>query len=621
MYKIKFFMTDYMYLSKAEYECEDAIFDKLKPKYAYYDINSKKNKIKKLFIEDFLKQFNSLKAYGCDGEVKLNKPFKIRAYDHKNSEIIEKWNSDLFQTNTDYNTKEETITEIKGLVGTLHGTVEYNKTAFDVTLEIRSRFDKKNKPYFLWTMLSEALAGVPDSNEQETNLIPRGEDNDASMDIMAVITVLMFRKALNEAWQSGIYRTYVRREHNDDKLRGSIDVARHIKLNVGRNSASIAYSTRERTENNPMNQLILHAWAHIKREYPEAAELMSSFDSEDQAMFSTAIDTISDRVGLDIADVRTCLAQNQQAVSSPLYSKYEDLRKLCLDILRDDARGTVYSYGTGEQESGILFYIPDLWERFLENRIRKALTGSGIKTAAQDRLYYYSQRVNSQRVSEKEKILYGMQSRPDYVFYKEDKPFFILDAKFKKFQPFYFYSGKHISALNGEDAETKDARSKLYAPWEAAPAMSYGDDYSSADFDKVLRDMMVFGAHSGGVIYPISQELTDKLKAELKAKSDDDTFLSENFDDDGQLKKHFQNIKNASLTDPDLTAPHRISQHNSWNLFYNFPVTVPVPDAENNEMAKWKEAFDGNVNTVLKALRDVLTCKQTAGSTAPFQDM
>ncbi|MBQ8079327.1 MAG: hypothetical protein IJ236_05180 [Oscillospiraceae bacterium] len=592
MYEIKFRMTDYSPLKKAVYD-RDARYreavDLLKSGQNYIPWN-----VTEAFLMNFLEHFSDLRAFGCDGEVRLNKPFKIRRYGWNG--FFEAWNPDLFDTYYDSNAHENRIKGIKGLVGTLHGVTEYQGREFDVTLEIRSRFDDVDKPYFLWTMLSEVLTGVPEISSRNTVRCSA----EARIDVMAALTVLMFRKALNEAWKSGIYRTYVRREYNDEKLRGAIDLARHIKLNIGQNNACIAYHTRERTEKEPLNQLILHAWAHIRREYPDAVELMGSLASEEQASFQSAIDSIRARVGSSLPDVRSCMGENQREISSPFYRKYEDLRKLCLDILRDDARGTLFSYGSGEQVSGLLFYIPDLWERFLENRIGQRLLSTGIRYGAQVQQYYYGREEDGE-------TFYGMQSRPDYVFCKDGRPVFILDAKFKKFRPFYFYSGKHTGILNGETAAQKAVRQKIYAPWEAAPAKAE-DEASSGDLDKVLRDMLVFGAHAGGVIYPVSSEISKELLRELKnrlsAEAEDAGFLREYSGDDGRLKKLFEEIQSAGTAEEDLPGvPHRISEYTP-DVFYSFP--VKIPSAANRAIREWKTAFDEQLDRAMDALAETL---------------
>ncbi len=312
--KVTFQMTDYMVFYKA----------KLVPsknggtaigvvKIDSYDISA--------LLEKFIKDnFSQMKAFGCDMDVKKNKPFLKKSILYINNEILPKmataFNDDLFMSGKskvvkkhsgnyyfndddtpfeyDKYYKHQKIIGIKGLVGTLHGEVDYKNTKYDITLEIRSRFDTPGKPYFLMTMLSEAMTGVLES-DPENNTVKRKSVGD--IEVLDVLTVYLFRKAVNTAFRNGLYRTYVRREHNDEKLRGAIDFARHIRLNYGKNSSNVAYTTRERTEDNPLNRLIAYAWEHLKRESFEAVELMSSVDSDEQAAFEMAIGDDDGKLG------------------------------------------------------------------------------------------------------------------------------------------------------------------------------------------------------------------------------------------------------------------------------------------------------------------------------------
>lgn len=561
---------------------------------------------------ELISELNSVSVYGCDGEVKPNKQFFVRRLknDYGEYSVQLRPNTELFKTKSYF---DDTIEGINGLVGTLHGNVKYNGIDYDITLEIRSRFDKPGKPNFLMTMLSEAMTGVAESDDR-TNTVKRYEEDDIK--VMDVLTVYLFRKAVNKAYQSGLYRTYVRREHNDEKLRGAIDFARHIRLNYGKNSSNIAYTTRERTEDNPINRLIAYAWQHLKRESLEATELMSSIDSDEQAMFEMAISEINGHVGQLTANVQGCIAENQRSITSPFYSGYEELRILCLDILRDEARGTIFGSGNGEEASGILFYIPDLWERFLENRLRQKLKGSGIKLEAQKQQLYYSlpgRDINGGCLPQYD--LYGKESRPDYVFYKSGEPFFILDAKFRKFEPFSFAVHKDRGMLGRLSDD--DPRSKLYAPWVFSPGRASGDDESSGDFDKVLRDMAVFGAHAGAVIYPVSkavsEDLADSYTTRLTAEVNDGEYLKDTFSDrGGYLEDLYKNIcqngvddtpfpdeesehypHKADISDQSSTR-HMISKLNKLDRFYNYAVEIP----EEDEYKDWKEHFDANTDKV-----------------------
>ena len=71
---------------------------------------------------------------------------------------------------------------------------------------------------------------------------------------------------IEKAYRKGIYKQYCTFEGNDSKVRGKIDIARHIRLNPLFNG-KIAYSYREYTINNNTNRLILTAYTLMEKKY------------------------------------------------------------------------------------------------------------------------------------------------------------------------------------------------------------------------------------------------------------------------------------------------------------------------------------------------------------------
>ena len=63
--------------------------------------------------------------------------------------------------------------------------------------------------------------------------------------------------------RKGLFKTYICKKYNDGNVRGSIDVARHIKNNtpfIG----NIAYSKREYSYDNYLIELVRHTIEYIK---------------------------------------------------------------------------------------------------------------------------------------------------------------------------------------------------------------------------------------------------------------------------------------------------------------------------------------------------------------------
>lgn len=424
-------------------------------------------------INELIKQnADKLSAFGTEnfdykrkGSILQNKPFRT-VINNENT-----YNPDLFEVSGD----KKTIIGIKGLCGMIRGIIKYldengEEIEIDVTLEIRSRFDKPGKPWFLYTMIAESVEGA--DAEKDLDSAGFNPDKDDEVDITSLLTVFMFSQRLKRAYESGIYRTYVKREYNNDRLRGAIDIARHIRLNITGGTPDISYTARERCEDNKLNRLISHAWNALKQDYPAAAAFVTDGDPE----FQRAISEIITYTRGSMKDVRGCIAANSQPITSPFYSDYDELRILCLRILADDSE---YYIESGEDSCySILFYIPDLWEKYLERHLRKALPDDILLKAQEEQEYYKNFEGR-----------YAETSRPDFVFYNKNMPFFILDAKFKK-----NYS------------------------W----VENVGD---TNDFDKLIRDMYIFKVDTGAVIYPQKKQQCRNADVDIHQITEDRGFL------------------------------------------------------------------------------------------------
>ena len=364
-----------------------------------------------------------------------------------------------------------------GLVGIIRGTLSsiYFKNLFmhnndidkqyqdiEIIIQIQSRFDtfennkisnlSNTKPYFLTTMLLQCKSGVNDQ------LVPSNSD-DYFFDLLLLY---LFKDKANKCYHKGLYKTYRRFEKNDDRLKGAIDVSRHIRLNMGMENGKIAYSYRENTIDNYLNHLILFAYNKLKKKYPDA--LMSVYYNPNNYNFKSLIDSLNSQINYGSIDSKTLLSKNLTIIAHPYYTEYEELRKISLKILRDE-EVSMFN-GNNDEVNGILFYIPDLWEIYLEYFLN-------------DKEYHLStQGYNNGpvRIIDYDDNSFRKKTFPDFVFSanfdNEDKPFMILDAKFK---PDW---GEKVSK-----------------------GSSFSNDMLK-DYDKCIRDMNSINAHASGVIFP-----------------------------------------------------------------------------------------------------------------------
>lgn len=238
----------------------------------------------------------------------------------------------------------------------LHGTPDhyrmqsYNLVGFigrnDVCITIRSRFTQEScGDYFLhYLMEKSSRLSVVDLQP------PKGPD-----DFLKLLP-LLFPSFLTRAVNQGIFKQYRRFEYNDSRPRGTIDVARHIKLNLPF-QGNIAYSTREFSFDNPVTELIRHTYEYINHQ-PEYRGLFHHDPAVINAVQQIKLATPSYRS----QDRRAVMQANFKPCSHPLLTAYRPLQQLCLMILRH--KGMSFK-ARKDQIFGVLFDISYLWEEYL----------------------------------------------------------------------------------------------------------------------------------------------------------------------------------------------------------------------------------------------------------------
>lgn len=329
----------------------------------------------------------------------------------------------------------------------------------EAVIEIRSRLDKNpQKPYFLSTMLMES-AGLKASD----TLVPSNDE-----DFFDFLLIFLFKQQLETACAKGFYKTYVTFEENDDRPRGTIDIDRHIRLNIGQNNGKIAYSYRESTYNNPFNHLIMCAYEYLRKKFPDQTE---SIIDDCEAYY--AIRQLRTLISYTDYKNSIMIAKNLRPITHPFFLEYETLRKTCIMILRDE--GVSIFSGDEDETRSILFYLPDLWELYLENHIKTSKSDYSVRSQ------FPLDVLSNEPIKKNDiesilppanfgEISFKLPTRPDFVFVDKDGlPFMILDAKFKPEK--WSSKGNSVSA-------------------------------NPEDYTKCIRDMTDLNAHATGVIYP-----------------------------------------------------------------------------------------------------------------------
>ena len=325
---------------------------------------------------------------------------------------------------------------------------------FKLTLQIKSRFDDE-KSYFLSALLLSQKLKLGD------NYVPSNEE-----DIYDYMLFSLFKQHFAEAFRKGYFRQYRRFECNSDRLRGSIDIVRHLRLNVGQDNGKIAHSYRENSIDNSLNHLIIAAYRHIRNKYPSMVS--ENFDCEYE--LKHAIDSLAVEIGYH-EKKGAVIGKNLKPISHPYYTEYEQLRVVSLKILRDSGI-SIFDEARNEDSQTLFFYIPRLWEDYAAECIRTRLMDCEMKFTPDIYVFGEKDRSGNYRFTKR--------TDPDYVFYHDGAPFMMLDAKFK---PKW-----SVIAKTGELA-------------------AKGSD-GTEDYDKCLRDMVSINANAAGVIFPTS---TDRL--------------------------------------------------------------------------------------------------------------
>lgn len=277
----------------------------------------------------------------------------------------------------------------------------YNIAGFvgtqNTLLSIRSRFAQDNgDDYFLHYMLQKVF-------NINISTLEHATDRNKAFQFLPYLFKYYFLKALSQ----GLYKKYVWNKYNDSKVKGTIDIARHIKHNFIF-TGNIAYNVREHSYDNNINQLIRHTIEYISN----------------LKMFSMMLE--SDDMADLVQDIRsitpTYSEKNRQQVINnnlksdihPYYYEYEPLRQICLQILMEDDE---LKYGRAENKIyGVLFDAAWLWEEYL-NTLISEIDSSFIHTrnkSKENRIYMLENN--------------GWEAYPDYYSSALD---IVMDAKYK----------------------------------------------------------------------------------------------------------------------------------------------------------------------------------------------
>ena len=302
----------------------------------------------------------------------------------------------------------EECVSVKACTGNLMGFVGIN----DTSVSIHSRFthkkqngtvDESSQDYFLYYLLQKVFS------INIFNLDHYNSQEDRIFDFMLFLFPAMLKKALSQ----GLYKEYQTRYHDDDKVKGVIDVNRFIRNDIPF-KGTISYTARERSFDNPMTQLIRHTIEYIRRHPFGSSILNNDTDTVEKTnLIVQATPSYCQRDRLRI------LNANLRPKVHPYFTKYQDLQRLCVLILRHEA----LKYGKEKNKiHGVLFDGAWLWEEYLNTILKKEGFEHPQNKTSQGGIRMFKNQTDEDSCTSASRKLY-----PD--FHKKD---YILDAKYKR---------------------------------------------------------------------------------------------------------------------------------------------------------------------------------------------
>lgn len=311
---------------------------------------------------------------------------------------------------------------------------------------ITSRFDQPEKPFFLYYLLEHLWDAALMAQEPEASF--QKDPFDILLDAKLAIQ-------LEQAWKKGALRQYRTFQLNDSRLRGPVDVPRHIRENMGLNNGRIAYSTRSYSLDNPCSVLFLQAVDLVDRKHPGLLRRLGKGHPALQSALSTLR---QEAPGWAESQRQAVLRHTEKRLTNPIHRAYEPARVAARAILRRQGADPAGETRRGQVVTGVFLDMDELWERFLE----RELFDRPPEGVAQ----------KSRRILKKH-----MKLRPD--FYWPDKGV-VLDAKNR--DAWGETLGKGPKALWTEDEEDRDGlRDDIY---------------------QVFAYMLALNCREGGVVFP-----------------------------------------------------------------------------------------------------------------------
>lgn len=360
------------------------------------------------------------------------------------------------------NAREAKITtgNLMGFVGIRRkGNPDETKSVY---LTIRSRFSSGDNDFFMQYMLQKVFAINLFDYKFTTG-------KDGIFNLMLFLFPYMLKKAMRQ----GIFRTYRTFRRNDANIKGTIDISRHIRMNIPF-AGNVAYSSRERTADNPVIQLIRHTIEEIK-----ASTFGKNILNCDDDMRRNVSMIVEATPSYNRMAREKVIRQNIRPFSHPYYTDYGPLRKLCLAILRH--KKISFSQSDKDEVYGILFDGAWLWEEYLDTVLNKCGFAHAKNKTGENGISVYS----------------GNPRYPD--FYKGTQCNTKNEEQFK-------WKCNNCSNPSCSENFVLDAKYKALNKTDGDIIKTV---FSRDDLHQLITYMYILPAKKGGLIYPFPFESND----------------------------------------------------------------------------------------------------------------
>ena len=282
---------------------------------------------------------------------------------------------------------------------------------------IRSRFDVNESCEFSKYILNKALG-------LKANILQKVEPSVGRGEILDLILAIIFAMQIARAYRKGIYRRYRTYENNDSKLKGRIDVARHIRLNPIFNG-NIAYSSREYTADNDMNRMVLTAYTSLQKRQPG---LMRELEKK----YTPVKDFISQLKNImqpaSRQEARKLVQKERKKITHAVYSDWESVRKTAILILKYMG---IAPEDDGTNINGVLIDMNLIWEKYLVQIVKEQLAERNLnekyKCKSKERFKIFKEHSRNDCRKDCREIV------TDLIIYdsKGSQKQLIIDAKYK----------------------------------------------------------------------------------------------------------------------------------------------------------------------------------------------